>query len=126
MREWGMFVAGSAMALAAVALAAPRMTDAETASAWIAAAVICATTGIVALAPAGWLAPRHPTYLLEAGLAAIVLRLFGTLAAGFVYLRGAAPPKWAFLNALVVFYLVSLAADTLVTVRLAGRYWRAR
>jgi hypothetical protein len=124
MKTLALFVPLAAVVVTVVMLAAPRMVEPATASAFVAAVLICAATGLVALIPAALVAPRHPTYLMEAGMAAILLRLFLTIGAAAAYWQWWLPQKWPFLNAMVVFYLLFLAGDTFIIIRLARRYWR--
>ncbi len=124
MKTLALFGLLAAVVVTVVMLAAPWMGEAATASAFVAAALICASTGLIALMPAALVAPRYPTYLMEAGLAAILLRLFLTLGVGAAYWRWWQPPNWPFLNSMVVFYLLFLAGDTIMIIRLANRYWR--
>ncbi len=111
------------LALGAVVLAAPRMADAERASAMIAAASICLLAGLIAMVPPAVVAPRWPDYIMQAGMGAMVIRLFLTLGVGMLYLKWYTPPTSTFMTAMVVCYLLLLAVETGVTLRLVKRYW---
>ncbi len=111
------------VALGAVFVAAPRMADAERASAMIAAASICLSAGLIAMVPAAVVAPRWPDYIMQAGMGAMVIRLFLTLGVGMLYLKWYTPPTSTFMTAMVVCYLLLLAVETGVTLRLVKRYW---
>ena len=113
------------LGLVAAALVAPRVAGPDSASAVVAAAVICVATGLIALLPAAIVAPRYPDYLMQAGLAAMLIRLSLTLGVGAAYLRWYAPPRAVFMSAMVVAYLVLLAFETWAIVRLVKQYWRA-
>lgn len=122
MRTFLCFALFVAIALIVLAAAAPRVFDREVARAVVAAGVICTAAGLVAVAPPAWLVPRHPEYSMAAGMAAMGIRLFLTLAGGWAYLKFSAPPRAAFMNAMVACYLVLLAAETAVTMSLVRRY----
>jgi hypothetical protein len=110
--------------LVVVIVAAPRLFEPPGASAVIAAAVICVVAGLIAMVPPALVAPRWGDYLMHAGLAAMLIRLFLTLGAGAVYYKVYAPPSSTFMGAIVVFYLVLLAYETGVTIRLVKQHWR--
>lgn len=103
---------------------APQFTDAATAKAIVAAASICTGAGVLAMMPPLFAVGWQPDYLVQAGLAMMAIRLFLTLAVGWVYLRMASPPENAFYLAMVVCYLVGLGVETALTVSLVRRTWR--
>lgn len=114
---------GMAM-LAIVGLSAPGFLEATSASAVTVAAAICLVAAVIALLPLALVAPRFPDYLVQAGMGAMLIRLFLSLGGGALYLYVFAPPKGLFMTAMVIFYLVMLVAETAVTLRLVHRYWR--
>lgn len=120
---------GFLVALAAVWLAvwqlSPRYAAAADAAAITAAAAICFAAAAIALLPVVLVAPRYPDWLMHAGLAAMLLRLALTLAAGAGYLWIVAPPRAVFMNSAVVFYLVALAAETWIAIDAVRRHWKA-
>ena len=119
------FAMAAVLGLTIVRLVAPCFFAPVEATAIFVAAGICLAAALLGLVPIALIAPRHPDWMIQAGLAAMVIRLFSTLGAGAAYLRFWSPPKWTFLMAGVVFYLVLLAAETGIIVRLVQRHWRA-
>ena len=119
---WVILVSG--IALGGIIFAAPRLVEPPAASAIVAAACICLAAGLVALIPLMLVAPRWPDYLMQAGMGAMVIRLFLTLGVGAVYLRAYAPLKTTFMMAVVVFYLILVVAETGIAVRLVKLHWR--
>lgn len=113
------------LVVVAVWLIAPRLTTGAKASAVTAAAVICYASAIVALLPVVLVGPRYPDYLMQAGLGAMGLRMFLTLAVGAWYLWEKQPPRMTFMMSVVVFYLVALAAETWIAIDSVRRYWKA-
>lgn len=109
----------------AVWLIAPRFTTAAKASAVLAAGVICLSAAAVALLPVVLVGPRYPDYLMQAGLGAMLLRLFLTLAVGAWYLWAKQPPRMTFMMSAVGFYLAALAAETWIAIDSVRRYWKA-
>ncbi len=94
------------------------------ASAIVAAATICVVIGFFAMIPPALVAPRWPDYMVQAGMGAMVIRLILTLAVGAIYLEMYAPPEQTFMTAMVVCYLLLLAVETGVTMRLVKHHWR--
>ncbi len=123
MRTLVWFSLGGLLALGAVVVAAPRMASPEQASAMIAAAAICLSAGLIAMIPPAVVAARWTDYIIQAGMAAMVVRLFLTLGLGLLYLKWYAPPMSTFLTAMVICYLLLLAVETGVTISLVKRHW---
>ena len=124
MRAFLWFSLIGAALLAVVGLSAPLFLEASSASAATVAAAICLVAAILALLPPALVVKHCQDYMVQAGLGAMLIRLFLTLGAGAAYLHLFTPPKWPFMTAMVVCYLVMLVAETAVTVYLVNRYWR--
>jgi len=118
------FTIGGALALAAIAVLCPRWLDPVRGSAVLAAAGICYAAAFVALIPMAWGAPRRPDWMGQAALGAIVIRLMLTLAAGAAYLYFFEPHRATFMASAVGCYLILLAVETTIAIRLVHRYWR--
>lgn len=101
----------------------PRLASPLKAEAIVAAMVICVGAGWLAMLPPLLVAGKQAEYLMGAGLAMILIRLFVTLGLGFAYLRWADPEYAAFVTAMVVCYLTLLVAETGVTALMARRLW---
>ncbi|NOT02603.1 MAG: hypothetical protein HOP29_18510 [Phycisphaerales bacterium] len=113
-----------AAALIVVGAAARRFMEPAGASSVKAAVTICVVVAVAAMAPMALAARRRPAFLLPACAAAILIRLFATLGVGLWYANGFAADKPAFTTAMVVSYLVLLAAETGVACHFVLRYWR--
>lgn len=119
-----LFLAVGVIGLILLTTLASRWQDAAATSAMTAAAVICFVSTLIALLPVAIVGPRHPDWLMQAGLASIGLRMFLTLSLGAAYYRFFAPPKWAFMAAGIVCYLFFMAFETAITLRLVQKHWK--
>lgn len=124
MRSWLLFAIGGVIAVWATNKIAHQNASAAEAAAITAAATIAVAAAVLALGPPALVARYFPEQVGLAGLGAMLVRLFLTLMVGWSYLKVRQPPKQVFMNALVVSYLVCLAAETTVIVRLVQKHWR--
>ncbi len=88
-----------------------------------AAAVICFCSAIVAVVPLVVVSRRHSEYVVQAGMAAIPIRLFLTLGVGLGFPHWSDVQESVYTTALVGFYLAFLAAETFLIVRMVNRRW---
>ena len=124
MRTLCWFSLGGLLALGTMVVVAPRMAGPEQASAMIAATAICLSAGLIALIPPAVVVPRWTEYAIQAGMAAMVVRLFLTLGLGLLYQKWYAPPMSTFLTTMVICYLLLLVVETGVTISLVKRHWQ--
>lgn len=125
MRTLLWFTVGTAVALGIVIVAAPKLTDAASASAIIAAAAICTGAGVIAMIPPCVVARRHADWLMHAGMGAILVRLMLTSGAGLGFLLWRKPTaQQTYLFALGICYVALLAVETGVILLLVKRHWR--
>ncbi len=90
----------------------------------LAVGVICLCSSLLALAPLGFVAPRYPEYIGQAGLAATVLRLMLTMGALVAYQVLMTPHLQSFLFWAPIFYLLLLAIETGFGVAMVKKYYR--
>lgn len=118
------FSLGGLVALWGVFAFTPRFAEPQMASAIVAAATICVVIGFVAMIPPALVAPRWPDYMVQAGMGAMVIRMLLTLGVGAIYLKVYAPLEQTFMTAMVICYLLLLAVETCVTMRLVKLHWQ--
>lgn len=116
-------IAGAAAVWATRAIA-QSATNAATAEAIALGAGVCVLAAWCALWPPVLAARFAPDHLGNAGLAAMVTRLFVTLGLALWLARSMGAARPAFMNTLVVSYLVLLAAETGLIIRLVRMSWR--
>jgi hypothetical protein len=114
----------SMLIVAAAVLVVPSVASPLRAEAIVAAVVICVTAGWLAMLPPVLVFERRPDYLLGAGMAMILIRLFVTLVVGWAYLRWTEPDYWTYVTAMVVCYFTLLAVETGATMYMARRLWK--
>lgn len=124
MRAMAWSILAGVAALGVAREAARRFMEPAGASSVTAAVTICMIVAAAAMLPMALAAGRRPAYLLPACAATMLIRLFATLGIGLWYGRRFALDESAFTFAMVVSYLVLLAAETGMACHFVRRYWR--
>lgn len=123
MRGYALFILISALATGSAWILAGRYGTDVQAPVIRSVAVICATAGIVAMAPLAWAASKRPGYLIQAAMAAIVLRLILSLSGGMAYQWWVSPPEGLFITSLGVAYITMLVMETGMVVFITRKHW---